>query len=159
MMHIKRLHEVLLCDPDKGILIWKPRPGIARNDRAGKIAGSKRKKDGYISLSIDRKPLLAHRIIWAMYYGYWPIKYLDHINRNRSDNRISNLREVSCSENCQNTTIYKSNKNGVKGVYYHSGGYEARISVNRKKIYLGFFRTFEEAKAARLSAEAVLHIK
>jgi hypothetical protein len=156
MITISRLNELLIYDPTTGKLIWKPRPGCARNDRAGKVAGCLR-PDGYLGVSIDRRPLLAHRVIWAMYHGKWPMSYLDHINRVRNDNRIENLREVTYSQNCQNTKRSIRNTQGVKGVYSNSGGYEARIYINKKLIYLGFYKTKDEAIAARKAAHKIYH--
>jgi len=154
---IKRLHELLDYCPLTGALVWKPRPGIARNDRAGRAAGYE-KLDGYTLITVCGVHLLKHRVCWAMAYGFWPEKYLDHIDGNPRNNAISNLRLVTPAENVQNTKKYKNNKSGAKGVYLHKNGkYEAYITKDKRRIYLGVFIHLEDAIAARGAAQTKLH--
>jgi hypothetical protein len=156
MISVDRLHELLTYSREDGKLFWKNRQG-ARNDRAGKEAGCLR-KDMYLGVQVDGKPLLAHRIVWAMWNGRWPIKFIDHVNRIRTDNRIENLREVNFSENCQNTKRYTNNKSGIKGVSRHTEGkWQATISVGRVQYYLGLYDSKEEAAKVRHSVQMKLH--
>lgn len=109
---------------------------------------------GYLSVSIGGKDYLAHRIIWLMQIGVWPDQ-VDHLDHDRSNNRWSNLREVSSRLNQLNMSQKKSNTSGVTGVrVLPSGKYHAYIMVNRKQIALGSYDNIDDAKAARQAAEA-----
>lgn len=109
---------------------------------------------GYLSVVIGGKEYLAHRIIWFMQTGYWPDQ-VDHIDHDRSNNRLDNLREVSSRLNQLNMSQKKSNTSGVTGVrVLSSGKYHAYIMVNRKQIALGSYDDIDDAKAARQAAEA-----
>jgi hypothetical protein len=88
---------------------------LKRLDRKNGL-GSK-DKDGYIIVKVKGHQFKAHRIVWFLCKGYWPTKEIDHINRNRADNRIENLRECTRRENILNTTIKENKNTGVKGVY------------------------------------------
>lgn len=155
-VNVSRLRELFDHNPATGALIWRPRPGTARNDRAGKPAGHA-KKDGYVIVSVDGALYLKHRICWALFYGEWPQSYIDHIDGNPRNNAIANLRLASPSQNIQNTKHYRSNKTGVKGVYLHKHGkYEAFISKDKRRLYLGLFNDLASATAARAKAETEL---
>lgn len=150
-----QIRQLLAYDPDTGVFVWRPRARWV-NNRAGKQAGILNKQ-GYVCVTVRSKSYLAHRLAWAYTYGEWPTHNLDHINRNRADNRITNLREASAGENAQNTPRYRSNKSGCKGVYEHSWGkWEAYITINRKRVYLGVFESLAEAKNARQKAQTAL---
>jgi hypothetical protein len=99
----------------------------------------------------------AHRLAWFYVYGVFPSGQIDHINRNKSDNRLVNLRDCSISENKQNSGLYKNNKSGFKGVFKKGKRYEAGIRVNNKRIYLGKFGSAELAYEAYVSAAKKLH--
>jgi coproporphyrinogen III oxidase-like Fe-S oxidoreductase len=127
--------------------------GLYRKD--GSRAGSLR-PDGYRSITVMRpkkQKMLEHRVIWLMTYGYLPTE-IDHIDRNKANNSISNLREVTRSENNLNRGLQSNNTMGYPGVYYHrhSGKYRAEIKRDKKTTSLGYFNTKEEAIAARLAA-------
>jgi hypothetical protein len=119
------------------------------------IAGCK-SNNGYRYVEISGITYLEHRLIWVYLTGVFPKDQLDHINKNRSDNRFSNLREVGNSENQRNTTLRKSNKTGIMGVHTRSdnGKWSARINHNGGRYTLGSFDDFFEACCARKSAEA-----
>lgn len=106
---------------------------------------------GYLAGSIAGFPRLAHRVAWLVTHGYWPHE-IDHINGDRADNRLVNLREVTRKVNSENHAIPRNNTSGAPGVFYHkaSGRWYARIA----KKYLGMFTTFEEALAVRKAAES-----
>jgi len=161
----------LLCsrlqyDPSTGDIIRRPRSRDEfTKDRifktwntrfSGKIATSDF-KDGYLTVQVDSQNWLAHRVAFAIYYGRWPNGQIDHINGNRSDNRIDNLREVSNLVNSKNTGIRKNNKTGVLGVKYEPRNtnkpWIANIKVNGEGIYLGSFPDKKSAIQARRDAD------
>jgi len=152
----ERLHKLLNYNPETGVFTRK----VKRNRRAkiGDVLGSKNNL-GYIHIRIDRKEYLAHRLAWFYVYGYFPENYLDHINRNRADNRILNLREVSNSCNQRNTENHKTNTSGVKGVSFikRDQAWRAKIRVDNKHINLGSYKDFDNAVCARLAAEQCLN--
>ena len=90
-----------------------------------------------------------------MFYGFWPPQDVDHINGDRADNRISNLRLATRSENLRNKRKFPTNTSGYVGVYcyWQRGNWNARISVNGRNINLGYFATKEDAAQARAEAE------
>lgn len=120
----------------------------------GSIAGCMDSK-GYWKINVDGKSYRAHRLVWLYVFGKFPEKLIDHINRNKSDNRLINLRMVGYSENNQNHKINKRNTSGVTGVHLHkkSQKWHAMINLDKKPKYIGSFPTIEEAKAAREKAE------
>lgn len=111
----------------------------------------------------EGKRWYAHRIAWMLHYGTEPSGYIDHINRDRSDNRISNLRLCTHSENMCNGPRRSNNTSGVKGVskeshrYYRAKPWRAFISVGRKRINIGRFATKDEAAAAVTNARHRYH--
>jgi HNH endonuclease len=144
-MSIKRLRELLDYDPKTGEFRWKV--NTSSTGRAGAIAGCLDNR-GYRYIRIDGRLLLAHRIAWAMCYGRWP-KEIDHKNRDKSDNRIANLRSATRSQNNANR-----GKRPV-GVYPNSHGerWYAKVRKNCKDIRLGSFPT----KAAAMAAHRLAH--
>jgi len=112
--------------------------------------------DGYRYVDILGRSYLEHRVIWARSTGFWPAEQLDHINKNRSDNRIINLREVNNSTNQKNTKLRKTNKSGIMGVHARTdnGRWSVRISHSGKRYALGSFSDFFEACCVRKAAEA-----
>lgn len=142
---VSELHDLLTYDPLMGVLRWKASAG---NRASGQEACAKEAK-GYIRISIGKRRLKAHAVAWAMFYGQWPELQVDHINRDPSDNRISNLRLATNLQNCANKRIYRNNTSGAKGVSQRSSGrWQAYIKVNYRRIHLGTFDTKEEARAA-----------
>lgn len=153
----QRLREVVSYDPDTGEFTWLLR--TARRTQPGMRAGCTR-SDQYVTLKIDAKRYLAHRLAWLYVHGQWPTGDLDHVDRNPSNNRISNLRDVSRSVNMQN--IGKARVNNVAGLLGVSKDnrkpwFYARITVAGKMKNLGCFRTAEEAHAAYVDAKRMLH--
>lgn len=142
-----KIRDFLTYEPDTGILRWK----IQRSGgiKPGDIAGTK-EKQGYWVVKINGRIYKAHRLAWVLHYGVWPCCDIDHINRIRTDNRISNLRLATRSENCINGPVRKKSQSGAKGVTWmkSSGKWRADIRRNYKLKYLGLFNTVEEASAA-----------
>jgi hypothetical protein len=154
---ISRLHEVLDYCKDTGLICWRINAGPRA--RAGSVAGTVI-KGGYRKILIDRSPVLAHRIAWAMVNGVWPSADIDHINGQPDDNRIENLRDVSRSENLMNRHRARcDNICGVLGATWHKSTqrWRARITVNGKERHLGLFDSAEAAQKAYLWAKVQLH--
>lgn len=159
------LRQLLDYDPETGVLTWRERPReLFSEDRvwrrwntrySGTVAGSVLPV-GYRYVQTSAGPMPAHRIIWAMIYDEWP-EQTDHINGDRTDNRLANLRSVCRTENQRNLTRRKDNTSGVTGVYrYKSGGFLALIGTPPHQERLGIFDSIEAAAHARKQAEARL---
>ncbi len=149
---LDRLREVLVFDYDKGVFIWKKSTG--RRNKLGNKAGWVDTSTGYENIKIDGKKYKSHTLAW--FYCFEEIvKNLDHINHNKLDNRISNLRFVSHIENCKNKQLSKNNSSGVCGVSFHSKNkrWVSFIKVDGKHIHLGSFENKDEAINCRKNAE------
>lgn len=127
------------------------RKQMGQRGRVGDICGWVTSK-GYTAIQIDGKQYQAHRIIWKLVHGTEP-KQIDHINGDRSDNRIENLREVNGTQNARNMKLRTCNTVGCHGVYKHGGRWRAVITLGGKKKHLGVFDSTKEAIAARKAAE------
>lgn len=167
------LHEILRYDRETGFLFWRERPpsmflhckhphrscAIWNSRYAGGQAGTD--FDGYIAVvlkSFGRSRVFAHRIAWAMHYGEWPQDCIDHVNRDRKDNRIGNLRVVSRAENMRNLPLAVNNTTGAVGVSWDRARmrWRAQIGYGRRQVSLGRYGTLEEAITARKAAERAL---
>jgi hypothetical protein len=126
--------------------------------KAGTYAGSINAW-GHLKVRIGGVFIYAHRIVWAMTYGKWPEKSLDHINGIKTDNRPENLREATDLENNHNVGIRKTNSTGYRGVSVdrRRNAFQAQITVNGKHRYLGHFKTPEEASVAYENAARAFH--
>ncbi len=146
-------------DTKTGNLIWIM-PPKNNSHLLGKIAGCKYSNQ-YTSIKLaGRGQFLAHRLVWLWVHGEWPKEYLDHINGDRSDNRIENLRKATRSLNSENQrTVHSNNKTGFLGVSWRDDikSYRAQIKVNSKVINLGRFQDPEAASQAYLAAKRKLH--
>lgn len=146
-----KLKELLDYNPDTGGFIWR----VYRSRMAKASAPAGTKSDlGYIRIIVCGKQYAAHRLAWLYTHGQWPTSEIDHINQNKADNRIANLRQVTRSENCQN----KSDAT-LPGITWHkpTAKWQARIKINQKLIHLGVFANIADAKAARKQAEQKYH--
>jgi hypothetical protein len=148
---ILRLHELLSYDDMTGIFTWK-----LTGNSAGNIGAH-----GYVILIIDKKRYLGHRLAWYWVHWKWPSNFIDHIDGCRSNNAIANLRDVTYSQNKQNTKrAYKNNKVGLQGVRVqrrHKTKFQAQITVNKRVMNLGFYDTPEEAHAVYIEAKRKYH--
>lgn len=142
---IEKLQSAFSYDPGTGI--------ITRNS-TGKPAFSAVHVKGYRCGWFKGKNLLAHRVAFAMHHGKWPDQ-IDHLNGDRTDNRICNLRSVSSGQNAKNQAMRQSNTSGYTGVSMHkpSGLWQAYINERGKRHSLGYFRCATAAGLAR-AAEA-----
>ena len=110
--------------------------------------------EGYLGTEINGKRYRIHRLIFLYHHGYMPTQ-TDHINGIRDDNRISNLRDVSVSENNRNQKIPRNNTSGHIGVYWNKKlkKWYSQIWVNDKKIHFGCFKDIDDAIAVRKAGE------
>lgn len=133
-------------DPESGILYWRSRD----RNLSGLAAGGSASPDGYVRVRVRGRLQLAHRVILAMHNGAWPDGQVDHINGNRSDNRLCNLRAVPRSENLKNKARYSSNRSGVSGVHWHRqhGKWCAAVQDGGRRHHLGLFSDISSAAAA-----------
>ena len=140
------LKEVLEYNPDTGIFTWKK--VNSNRIKVGDVAGYKHNKDGYISIGVNKKRYLAHRLAYLYMTGNFPENDTDHINHIKDDNRWTNLRPATHSQNMRNKSMKKSNKSGYKGVTYYRKKWFAQIRHNGKTLYLGYYNTPIEASLA-----------
>lgn len=142
-----RLKELFNYDPETGVFTRK----------SGAIAGTLR-SDGYRKITVDRVQYYSHRLAWLYMTGEL-LKDIDHIDRNPSNNRFSNLRSVTKSQNQHNRIKQYNNTSGYKGVIYYkrTGKWRACIYVNNKCHSLGYFHTAEQASIAYQTAAMIFH--
>ena len=151
----EELKEVLDYDTSTGLFRWKLSRGSVSS---GSVAGCKG-NDGYIKIRFKRKLHLAHRLAWLCVHGAHPSGEIDHINKDTSDNRIQNLRDVLKSENQQNRVTAKTKSRGGKGVFWYERQkrWVAKIRVGGSQRYLGAFTSEEDALLAYASAAKQFH--
>lgn len=165
------LCKLLHYEPDTGLLFWRERaPDMFKEDKrgrggcahktwntrfSGKEAFIYTDKDGYKNGGIFGVLYRAHRVIWAMETGAWPVDQIDHEDHDRSNNRFKNLREATHMENGWNQSIHVSNTSGTAGVHLNKAlqKWRARITIHGKRISLGYFLDIEDAANARKEAE------
>ena len=147
-----RVQELLTHDSSTGVFRWRTTRG--GKAKAGSPAGTK-DSHGHIQIKIDRKLYLAHRLTFLYETGRWPENEVDHINGVRDDNRRSNLREATKAQNMRNRVTGANNTSGHTGVSYvrHLEKWFAYISVDRKRVPLGYFHGLADAVLARKEAE------
>jgi len=143
MIDQKALKEILLYDPTTGTFTWIC--SLSNRAPIWSVAGSLR-KDGRVQIRILGRIYFAHRLAWLWMTGDWPRSLIDHRNLDPSDNRWSNLREATNSQNMANAGVYKNNALKLKGVRFQAGKYEAHITVNHRQVYLGRYQTAKEAQ-------------
>lgn len=152
---VEELKDVLHYDPETGQFTWVKR--TAKCVHVGDVAGNIN-KFGYCTIGIKGKIYKAHRLVWLYMTGQWPKGLIDHINGNKSDNRLSNLRVVDESGNSQNVRKpNRRNQSGFIGVILFQGKWRASITVNKKTQRIGDYETPEEAHAAYLEAKRKHH--
>lgn len=168
MLDFDALSNLIKLDFSTGDLFWLPRDlggfaseahGRMWNTRfAGEPALASVRVDGYLEGFVNRRKVLAHRVVFCLAYGEWPTEPIDHINGARADNRPKNLRMVSVAENNRNRAISVNSQSGVMGVFWNAAkqAYDAEITKNGVKFRLGRFPKFEDAVLARRDAERAL---
>lgn len=149
--------KFLRYERSTGEFFWLVNKG--RDGKAGARAGALTAR-GYIEIGLCGRTYLAHRLAWFFVYGAWP-KYeaVDHINGNKGDNRIENLRDVSDEINAHNVFAPRSdNRTGLRGVFPNKKRFSAQIQVRGVAHHLGTFDTPEEAHQVYMQAKARLHV-
>lgn len=143
-------------EPETGVFVWRALPSNTK--RIGTVAGTTDRK-GYRSICIDQTLHKAHRLAWLYVHGVAPVGEIDHINGNKSDNRIANLRDVSVRVNRENRRFHDSDSRipllGVSMTRH--GKYRATIVVSKRQIHLGCYGSASEAHAAYLKSKRELH--
>lgn len=154
MVTAEILRELLHYDPNTGEFWWQvPLANVKRGDRAGTY------RYGYRVIRINDETYPAHRLAWLYVHGVWPTNEIDHINRDRADNRMCNLREATRRQNMANIAKPVTNTSGLKGAFWNKNNRKwiAQISFDNKKVYLGSFESAEVAHAAYCQANARLN--
>lgn len=155
MIDISYIRSLFKYDPASGILFWDvKRPKVVLGAEAGSTSST-----GYKRVTVDGRSYKVHRIIWAIQTGEWPSSDIDHIDGVRDNNKWSNLRLASKSQNGMNRKRTNSNTSGVKGVYWHSRAskWAAQVKLNRKVYYIGLFDSIDVAKEHVEKKRAELH--
>ena len=156
-MDINKLRELLEFDGESGLFRWRVK---RKKASPGSVAGAINGK-GYRYISFDNVSYRANRLAWFYAFGKWPAGQIDHINGNRDDNRLANLRDVTGRANSQNRLgANKNNSVRLLGVCYRpkTEKWKAQISVGGRSIHLGYFLTAEEAQAAYMRAKSSMHV-
>jgi hypothetical protein len=137
------LRQRLKYDPETGAIVCA---------KTGRTRMANRAPTGYLRGRVAGKLLYAHRVAWALHHGAWPEHNIDHVNRDKADNRIINLRDVPHTENMKNNSAYRSNTSGATGVSFHkhSGLWMAYAGPKGRTTY---HKTFEDALNARHQSE------
>ena len=149
------LLERLSYGPETGVLTWRCDKGPAK---AGRRAGCSF-WDGYRRVKIDGVTYQEHRLIWFYVHGRWPEQCLDHIDGNRANNALVNLREATHSQNSHNYGFPSNNTSGQLRVTGNkrAGKWQAAIQREGRRKYIGLFASAEAAGAAYLAAKMVMH--
>lgn len=147
MLTQERLKQVVSYNPDNGV--FTRILALSNCVKVGDILGGDNGR-GYLRTRIDGKLYMNHRLAWLYVYGSMPEFEIDHINHNKKDNRIANLRSCTRSENSRNSPIGIRNKSGIVGVQYRERDrkFYATITNNKKKIHIGVYETAEDALLA-----------
>ena len=148
----ERLKEVLHYSPETGV--FTRRVSTSSRAQAGDVPGCIN-GCGYWQAMIDSNLYLSHRLAWLYIYGCFPENEIDHINGDRSDNRIENIRDVTRAENNKNLTISTTNSSGVIGVCWDKATqkWHSQIQYNGKRVNLGLYEDLELAGLVRKEAE------
>jgi len=156
MITQSELKEVLEYNPDTGVFTWKKT--VNSRAVAGSVAGTKM-NTGYVRITIKQKMYTAHRLAYLYMTGNFPENFIDHINHIKDNNRWSNLRDATNSQNLANQVKPKTNTSGYKGVYWNKVHKKwcAEIGYMKKKMHLGLYTTPQEAAEAYKKKAIEIH--
>jgi hypothetical protein len=153
LLNFEHVSDYVVYEPTTGLFTWrKTRARFRAGEPAGYI-----NPYGYVVINLFFVPRRAHRLAWLLSYGEWPPDGvdIDHINGDRADNRLVNLRLASRSQNCWNGRTHSDNRSGFKGVTHIAGRnkpWQARVYCKGKGKTLGYFATAEEAHICYVAA-------
>lgn len=156
-LSLNAARELFSYCPRTGEIRWAS--STNRRIRIGALAGNLR-SDGYLEIQANGVRVRAHRLAWFIYYGEWPEHDIDHINGRRADNRIINLRDVPRQVNIQNQSrARRDSSSGLLGAHWndHDKVWHAKITVDARSVYLGTYKTPEDAHAAYVEAKRTMH--
>ena len=147
-MQQSELKQLLHYDAPTGIFRWRFCKN--RHMQPWDIAGVPTKRQGYIKIMINRKSYLAHRLAWLYVTGSMPKSHIDHINGDKADNRIQNLREADNATNHWNEPLRSTNKSGHKGVWMNKNTkkWQTGLRFNGVQVSAGIFENLEDAASA-----------
>lgn len=155
-LSVEQLRSLLSYDKDTGLFVWKVSRGTKKHgSHAGSIGNH-----GYVVIGINGFIYVAHRIAWSFEYGAMPDQFIDHINGNKTDNRIANLRLVNKTLNSENQRrAHADNATGLLGVTFMKklGKYQAQIMHQGKVKYLGIYEESEQAHQVYLAEKRAIH--
>lgn len=163
------LRQLIALDELTGKMTWKPRdagffPSAAaaaawNRQWAGRPVGLSKSGGDYLKIGVLQHNFMAHRVVFAIHNNRWPDGDIDHINRDKRDNSVANLREATCTENNYNMGLTKANSSGYKGVSWKKskGKWQSIISHNGKRIFLGEFADIQDAAQAYADASVKYH--
>jgi hypothetical protein len=147
----QEVRTVFAYAPETGRLLWNI---VTRKTQIGDVAGGL--SNGYMQVKYKQRKYMVHRIIWCYVHGDWPNQMIDHIDGDRSNNKIANLRDVSNAKNQYNRhSLNKNNSTGHMGIMYRKRGdaYIVQIRVLGARKYIGYYKTLPDAIIARQNAE------
>lgn len=161
------IRQLVRYEKETGRLFWKERPleycaSEAHQQRWNATFAGKEtfltELNGYRRGCVLAKDIFAHRAIWAIEFGEWPDGQIDHIDGNRMNNRIENLRAVSVAENQRNRATPLTNKTGTIGIRWveEKNKFRVSVGVDGDCKYIGFYRNLRDAEIARNAAERAL---
>lgn len=147
------LRKLLRYEPDTGRLFW--REGTRQFSRQSSNGAGTLDSHGYYQIKISGRIYQVHRVCYAIHHGIWPNNHIDHINGDRTDNKIDNLRDITRSENMKNMKLKSNNSSGFAGVHFDklNKKWRAQIMVNGRWKHLGRFESIDDAVSARNAAE------
>ncbi|PND34552.1 hypothetical protein C1I89_10235 [Achromobacter pulmonis] len=155
MVELHTITPFLSYSPDTGLFRWLKSPN--RRIAVGCVAG-RTNKHGYVEIGIHKRILSAHRLAWLLSHGEWPDGDIDHVNGDRQDNRLSNLRVVSRRENVHNIHgAMVTNRLGVLGVVQVGSRYRASIRHEGRTVSLGNYSKIEDAQKVYAAVKSALH--
>jgi len=145
------IKDYVSYNPQTGKIHWIKDKGRAKS---GDLAGTQ-EDTGALKLVFNRRLYKLHRLAWFLYYGVWPKEEIDHINHDKLDNRIINLRETDRKTNGRNLPLFTNSLSGVCGVHWfeRTQKWTVSIKVDGRNIRLGYFSNFDEAVKVRKDAE------
>lgn len=155
MITQSELKELLDYNKDTGIFTWKKR--TSNRIKVGSIAGNLHNK-GYIELKVNGIRFLCHRLAWFYEYDELPT-LIDHINGDKADNRLTNLRKATQQSNAYNSKLRSNNKSGVRCVSWDKvrNNWAVRVTVDNQLKYFGNYNDLETAKKVADGVRKLIH--